>query len=261
MRLLIDGDEIAYKATSPKTIWMSGLKTFTSKKQAITVVTDSDLNKTILNPMFSSAQTQINNMVTSIRQAVADQFFIPDVKDIETILVVSGKGNFRKTKYPSYKSNRDGRERPFYLQQAKDYIVKKYKGIVSTNEEADDVLGYMKQEDDVVASSDKDLKTIPGWTYDIMHKSFHNISLWEADLNFYTQMLTGDRADGVEGLKGIGPVRAYKLLKECENDCEMLKTVIKEYGKKDLGIEDVMKNGDLLYIRRLPEEIWSEGRN
>jgi 5'-3' exonuclease len=71
--------------------------------------------------------------------------------------------------------------------------------------------------------------------------------------NFYKQMLVGDRVDNIIGIKGIGPVKAERLFKECKSEKELYLTVLEAYDGNE---ERVLENGRLLWIRRQPNEMW-----
>ena len=99
--------------------------------------------------------------------------------------------------------------------------------------EADDMLAIDQTNDTVICSRDKDLLQVPGWAYS--WELGHQPRFGPAYLNyagslrlskdrksikgsgvslFYAQLLIGDKADNIPGLKGCGPVAAYTALKD-----------------------------------------------
>jgi 5'-3' exonuclease len=72
---------------------------------------------------------------------------------------------------------------------------------------------------------------------------------------FYTQILTGDRADNIGGLHGVGPVKASKILQGCETENELWDAVVKAY---EGDVEHVLENARLLWLRRYEGEIWCQ---
>ena len=64
----------------------------------------------------------------------------------------------------------------------------------------------------VVVSGDKDMRTIPAWHCFIIDDSIEFVDNQKADLNFCTQVLTGDKSDGYIGCKGVGAVKASRIL-------------------------------------------------
>ena len=75
--------------------------------------------------------------------------------------------------------------------------------------------------------------------------------------NFYKQILTGDRIDNIQGLHGIGPKKAEKALADCGNEQEMYEVVCQMYEKHDETLQRVIENGKLLWLRRVPNQVWS----
>jgi len=70
---------------------------------------------------------------------------------------------------------------------------------------------------------------------------------------FYKQILTGDRADNIMGLYRVGPVKAEKMLQDCNSEKSLWEAVLKAY---DGDKERVVENARLLWLRREKGEIW-----
>ena len=70
---------------------------------------------------------------------------------------------------------------------------------------------------------------------------------------FYQQILTGDKADNIVGLYGIGPKKSEKLLEHCETEEDLWKAVVEAY---DGDLDRIVENARLLWLRRYPEQIW-----
>ena len=106
------------------------------------------------------------------------------------------------------------------LKALREYVMKKHNGVMWANLEADDVMGIMatepSDEDRIVVSIDKDLRTIPcnlsadGLTVETIPPRL-------ADYNFMIQTLTGDKTDGYDGIDGVGIVTANKLIQKYTN--------------------------------------------
>ncbi len=260
MLVLIDADEIVYKSTSHGSVWSRGSSIFRTKKLALESPSGGEVYCQTMSPTFETATKQIDAMVSKIIGRVKDRYFM---EELEVVLILSGSGNYRKIAYPSYKANRVSRELPFYLQEAREYAKSKYTFQVAEGMEGDDLMGilsyeqYAKRNECVIASSDKDMLTLPGMNWNIMHEEWTPLSEEEADYNFFTQILVGDVADGVKGAPGIGPVKAAQALQGATNRKERLKRVIAAYKLKGLGEEEVQKAGFLLHIRRAPGYMWS----
>jgi 5'-3' exonuclease len=126
---------------------------------------------------------------------------------------------------------------------------------VSEGQEADDSIAIAHVENNyksIIASIDKDFLQLRGNHWNFVKKEMTFVSEEEAIKNFYRQVLTGDRVDNIIGLKGIGPVKADKILSERESPAEMYTACVQAYG----STERVIENCRLLWLRRTPNELW-----
>ena len=78
------------------------------------------------------------------------------------------------------------------------------------------------------------------------------VSEHDADLFFYTQVLTGDTADGYPGCTGIGPVKADALLSGVDiTDVEFVWSIIKgTYAKANIPEDFALTQAQLARILR-----------
>ena len=138
----------------------------------------------------------------------------------DPLVAVKGKGNFRKDLYPAYKAHRkpledEIRERLAY---SHNYMVEEYGAIMADNMEADDLVciwAYECMSDNipyVIVGIDKDLLQIPGEHYNFAKGIHTNVDTDHANYNLMLQCLTGDSADNIPGIKGIGPKKAERIL-------------------------------------------------
>jgi len=170
---------------------------------------------------------------------------------------LTGKGNYRHDYADDYKAHRP-QEKPEFWSGVRDYLASDngYGAVVSDGEEADDLLGIYATQlgpDTVIASVDKDLLQIPCQHYNITKGSFTVVDEFTGLYNFYTQILTGDRADNIKGLWQVGPKKAEKMLEGATTEVELYNRVLDAY---EGDVEAVTKNGILLWIRRKEGEIW-----
>jgi len=169
---------------------------------------------------------------------------------------LTGKDNFRNeiaTTAP-YKGNRSA-PKPKHLQLIRDYLVSAWDFKVSEGQEADDSIAIAHVENEyksIIASIDKDFLQLRGNHWNFVKKEMTVVSEEEALKNFYRQVLTGDRVDNIIGLKGIGPVKADKILRECESAAEMYSACVQAYG----STERVIENCRLLWLRREANQLW-----
>ena len=125
----------------------------------------------------------------------------------------------------------------------------KYKAIISYGEEADDLIAKAATKygpNTVVASIDKDMLQIPCWHYNFGRDEWSQVDEWGGSKFFYTQILTGDAADNIKGIKGVGPVKAGKLLKDCTTEEELWYACLEAY---DGDYDRVVENARLLWLR------------
>jgi hypothetical protein len=173
---------------------------------------------------------------------------------------ITGSNNFRKEVAVTvpYKGNRKDTPRPKHYDALREHLVKRLGAVITDGEEADDAVGIESGQGFYwLVHQDKDLDQLPGWHYNPVKDERYFVTEFEGLRNFYTQMLTGDKTDNIQGIYGIGPVKAEKALKSCTNEQELLEAVWKMYQKHDLPLERLEENGKLLWLRRTPGQMWS----
>ena len=172
---------------------------------------------------------------------------------------LTGKKNFRNeiAITAPYKGNRKA-AKPKHYELLRDYMQKSWGFVMIEEQEADDAIGIAAYEMEVgeycICSIDKDLDMLRGDHYNFVKDEFYFISEEQGIKNFYKQMLVGDRVDNIVGIKGIGPVKAERLLKECKSEKEMYLTILEAYKGDD---KRVLENAQLLWIRREPNQLWT----
>ena len=168
-------------------------------------------------------------------------------------LFLSGKNNFRYTIYPEYKAHRP-KEKPFWLEKCRQYLIATFNAEVVDGQEADDALGIAQTEDTIICSIDKDLLMIPGRHYNFVKDEFQKVTNDSGMRHFYMQCLTGDRSDNIKGIEQIGPKKAEKILTGCITEQELFNAVREAYSND----AEFLMNGRVLWIRRKENEDWKE---
>lgn len=188
-------------------------------------------------------------------------------------LTASGRSNFRFSIFPEYKANRKDARRPFYYEQIREFLQKKWNGVVIEGQEADDECSIQQYElnkfgfdpdvtNSVVCSFDKDFNNIPGWHYNYVNNAIYYIDEIQALRNFYLQILTGDNSDGIPRIaKGWKKKKAEQLIKEANTESEMIQIVIEEImtvheANEDKSKKDMTMRARLVHLRRYPNEMW-----
>lgn len=178
-------------------------------------------------------------------------------------VIVSGETNFRTevATIQEYKANRKGTAKPVHHEMLREWLISKPYTIVTDNEEADDVLSREMLNGHLCATIDKDLNNTHGWHYNFNKNEIYYVDEITAYKNFYKQMLTGDSADNIPGIRGIGPKGADKLIDPCTTPEEMEEAIFQAYDKVYPDpIAAMTEVGQLLWMRREPNEMWKPRR-
>ena len=135
---------------------------------------------------------------------------------------ISGAGNWRKEVNPTYKANRKEAVKPTLIQPLRDYVKATYSVCQMENLEADDciasdadLMNDIGRYCPVIVSIDKDFLTVPDCYMYNWNKPDLGVVFTSAKTAFYNlmiQVIMGDRADGYEGIKGMGIKKAEGFL-------------------------------------------------
>ena len=194
---------------------------------------------------------EIDDMIDNIN---VSNTFGGNLDDLKFFL--TGENNFRYdiATIAPYKGHRS-KEKPPMLPDAKEYLVSEYNSNVSDGQEADDDIAIAAAACDykcTVASIDKDFLQLPCRHYNWNKDSHTDVTFDEGMKFFYTQMLTGDTADNIKGVKGIGPKKADKILDGLVAEADLYKAVEEHYDTLD----ELVENARLLWLRRFEGQMW-----
>ena len=141
------------------------------------------------------------------------KYYMEHLSADDYVLCLSDNTNFRKSLTDTYKGKRSNLKRPILLKKLRQNFIDSG-AVVYPNLEADDVMGILStsEEDCIIVSSDKDMKTIPGWFFKDTETGLVKITEEQADYYHLYQTLIGDAIDGYSGITGVGPVAAEKIL-------------------------------------------------
>jgi 5'-3' exonuclease len=170
---------------------------------------------------------------------------------------IKGKDNFRYRAAFDYKGNRKDTLEP----EVKDRLEMLYAYaadfcIESEGAEADDYCGIafrLAQEEGktaIVCHIDKDLDTLPGWHYNFRKKEFYEVTPEQGYTFLMKQILMGDATDNIQGIKGLGPKTAEKILAD-KPVANLLNVVLDTYRIKcgNTWQQDFVKSANLIWIR------------
>jgi len=170
-------------------------------------------------------------------------------------IYMGGQAAYRFALFPGYKANRG--EKPVHYEALFNYM-KSLGAIIPDGIEADDAVCMRAYEcmdegiDFVLAGIDKDLRQIPCRHYDYGKDVEVILEPLEADFNFYTQLLMGDGADNIPGIKGVGIKTAHKLLADCEDEEAMYQVCLDNWEDHDA----MQISAELLYLLRHEKDEW-----
>ena len=183
------------------------------------------------------------------------------------LLCFTGKGNFRHSVLPTYKSNRRGKPKPVLLDTLIEHAWDSWDCKEVDCLEADDIMGILATRSPgrhIMATIDKDLKQIPGIHYNWKKEQIKDIEPCEADYWFYFQVLTGDSTDGYGGCPGIGVARAGKVLKGFSKGAAKDATdhawakVVRTFESRGLTEEDALVQARVARILRVDDYDFEE---
>jgi DNA polymerase-1 len=190
----------------------------------------------------------VKEVKASILKAVENMKRELDADD--AILTLSMGETFRHRLSPSYKAGR-GRK-PVGTGEVKRWLIEEQGAKFKPGIEADDTMGILATHpklikgEKIIVSQDKDMLTIPGKLY--RNGEIVEVSEGEARYNWMMQTLTGDVTDGYPGLKGMGPVKAQKVLDKVEPGEDLWPAVVAAYEKAGMTEEDALLQARLARI-------------
>tara|TARA_R110000782_G_scaffold96160_2_gene180573 strand:- start:53 stop:775 length:723 start_codon:yes stop_codon:yes gene_type:complete len=204
------------------------------------------------------AKLRIDSYLNDIIACGVDNTY-PDCFVDRWQLFLTGKKNFRYDIATTvvYKGNRVA-PKPEHLPALREHMMKEWGASVSDGQEADDdvaTAGTTLGNDCIMVSLDKDIDQVAGWHYNFVKKIGYYVSESEGLFKLYCQILTGDTADNIVGIRGVGPAKANKILDESLDEYDMYCRCVEAYE----GNEDrVIENARLLYLRRTKDEpLWT----
>ena len=154
----------------------------------------------------------------------------------EYVGFLTSKNNFRKELKldEEYKGNRK-KELPKWFHELRSWITEELGFVTIDQLEADDCISIMSRykSEFVIVSTDKDFYQLEANHFNPNTLAFRTVEKEEAKLNLWIQVLMGDSTDNISGIRGIGKVKAHKLLAGSHEDYKnvVLSKYIEVYGE------------------------------
>jgi 5'-3' exonuclease len=222
---------------------------------SVTVIIDADsmIYASAMSDSLSEAKEKLDNSLNAVLNEIEDLGYF-----IDEFIVCSGSyGNFRKFISNTYKSNR-ATDKPELLKDLQRYCRTNWLSRFVLGVETDDVVAsywnkiyYEGKTTPIIVSIDKDYLQLPAMIYNYSKKTLVTVDEFQANRNFYTQMLVGDAADNVKGIKGCGVKCADKTLSNLYSKYSMCRAVYELYLKSYKSKANVkyIENYSLLKLR------------
>ena len=279
MKALIDGDIILYRCgfaaqskvyhlTIPS--YLGEIPKFKYKKDMLAWKKEkgqenkefSVVIDTVIEPV-ENALNNVKTVLTEVQGYLSKRF-----NDVEMEVYLSSSLNFRDdiATIKVYKGNRDPSHKPHWYNEIKEYLRTVWKATEEEHLEADDILADLQNNDTCIVSTDKDLDQISGWHYNWVKDMLYEVSPDQAIHSKYTQILTGDSTDNIEGIPGLGPVGAEKCLEWCTSVDDYEQVLAEQYehffSNTSKGVEKCNEYG-MLWDEILEEtrELITLGKN
>jgi transcription elongation factor Elf1 len=286
MRCLIDGDEILYRAgfASQHKWWDVHINQeekdgyvarFQYKKEAVEWI-DSIGKREDFTLLFDITVDAPGIARYNAKKYISN--ILETTKATDYTIYFTGSYNFRTDVATlfEYKGNRPKDGKPYYYQMLKDFLIKEYNCETCDGMEADDGMSIAQWIDlgkhssaenltTIICTRDKDLDMVPG--HHFKNGEVYWIEADEGQLNFYTQLLTGDMTDNIPGLFQLTGKRASKKLKDglkqLSEPLDMYNHVRDAYidafgcDRERTDIDMVLiETARLLWMKRSVDDVW-----
>lgn len=205
---------------------------------------------------YICSKDTVNESISSVDSIISD--ILVSTGASSYILCLSSEPYFRKRIDSSYKIGRKNRVAPKYAQMLLNYLKAEFNPTICSNIEADDLMAYFKHngpQNLILAAIDKDvLGQVTGTHWNYRKREWITTSEEEANFNLYSQVLSGDAGDSIQGIVGVGKVKAEKILATGKGSYE--KSTIDAYKKfyGDGWLHKYYTNYNLIYLLKRKED-------
>lgn len=194
--------------------------------------------------LIQSADQIMNSILTNS----GTTYYIAYIKGQSTTLS-------RLQVYPDYKANRSGVE-PTWWQFCKQYMIKEWKALEVHGMEVDDAVNLTRLHypDSFICAIDGDLLGLEGKHHNWSKNVWVEVSEKDANVKFWSDMISGQKGDNIHGLKGRGIKYVETLFKKINyhSDLEYAELVFSAYltyyNNVTLALKEFNKNYTCLKI-------------
>lgn len=259
--LLVDADTILYSACLNCAITEELLpESFYTEEEWAEYMDDPTYDEESGTVQFVF-EDDVDNYILNKLNYMLDQ---TGCKDWELHLTGRKEDAFRyKLVDKMYKANRNGVPPPGLIDTKVRWVENHPTKCFMWHEwEADDMVVALRRDNPnkyILSAVDKDvLYSIPGRHFNYYTSVKYHIDMrWvevskrQATLHHYMQTLTGDSADNIPGLKGVGPKTAKKILDGCDDPECAWKRVVEAYEERGMTIIDAITNMRLAHMHQV----------
>lgn len=248
--ILFDADSLLYQSVY-KVITFSEIRK---------MIEDGRLRFEIEMEILQRAYDRFEKITFDIINEIEEHFTI----DKTMFFFTKCKNNFRKEIYHLYKANRKIRNK--WVNELRNYMLQFLENSFAHDVyEADDLIYYNAQllnvEDYIICSIDKDLKQIEGLHFDYyqekkyddngeeykIRKGFKYMTKIDCENLLCELLLVGDTSDNIKGVKGIGEIKAKKIIYSKNSTYGKFKAICEAYkSESEIWKEKLRMNYKLL---------------
>lgn len=223
MKLLIDGDEVCYKAAqsvqfTKYKVSIEGdcevVYSTVSKRELVKYLDDKPYEYYYIEEPVLLAEALALSNAKDVIERLLSTFSTSDYT-----LYFSGKDNFRYgvATIEKYKGNRTA-PKPTHYEATRQFMLDNFNCEVCDGMEADDGMAIAQwgaeEGSTTIISSDKDLRMVEGNHYSIYHAARSYTTEEMGWYYFFCQILTGDSTDNIPGLYRVAGKRASEKSKK-----------------------------------------------
>lgn len=156
----------------------------------------------------------VSHALANVKSIVSTILEVTGATDHAVFLSTGDNWRGKVATIKKYKGNRDDAVKPVHYDAIWEYLQAYHPTYVTSSIEADDAMAMCQTRNTVICSLDKDMLQVPGLHYNWVQDSRIAVSPAVGLFKLYQQVLTGDSTDNIPGIRGIGPIKARRIIVE-----------------------------------------------